>query len=404
MSKTTAQLARLLSASNEQLFDRYINVTLYQKEPKAIRKPDLGLKVFNTDFSFNSSDLGTLAAQKLNVPVVNLGTTDFAIRTPATGLKPFITVSGQFQLSKTANVVTVTIVNMNANIDTMAYNWIEVEAGYMNSGIHIKFLGQITNCYMAKPNPNGELVISAVCSNLKDLYTRGAFEVEFKEEVATTVPLIVTCVDAIKKKYPSLKTSFDGEGALGASAMLTSYLPPEWLAQEFWVGKGTRHFRSPFECLAWLNSLLATYTYGTGYASGPGGAPMPPESQNKQNLPPVKLVFDFSGKLIVSGLISSALAVNIKSLSAIGSAFMTSTSSATVTAPFNPGILPGEIIFVDPRYFRTRVNIDSIREAYKGMGNLWRVISTEFTFSTQTTNTMTLQLVNIDNIITGKDG
>lgn len=368
MSKTLAQFARLLSASNEQLFDRYIDVYLYQKKPSASK------------------------------------TADFAIRTPKTGLKPFITVSGQFQLSSTTNLITVTIVNMSANIDTMAYNYIEVEAGYMNSGVHIRFLGQITNCYMAKPNPNGELVISAVCANLKDLYTRGPFEVAFKEEVVTTVPLIVTCVNAVKTKYPDLKTSFDGEDGMGPAAMLAEYLSPDWLTQKFWVGKSTRHFRSPFECLAWLNSLLATYTYGTGFASGPGGAPQPPESTNKQNLPPVKLVFDFSGKLIINGLFTKALAINTKSLAAIGSAFMTSTSSATVTAPFNPGILPGEVIFVDPKYFRTRVNIDVVREAYKSMGNLWRVMSTEFTFSTQTTNTMTLQLVNIDNIITAKDG
>jgi hypothetical protein len=401
MSKTTAQLAQLLSASNEQLYDRYINVTLYQKYPKATRKPDLGIKVFNTDISFA---FGSTPAV-LNVPAVNFGTTDFAIRTPPTGLKPHITVSGQFQLSSTTNLVTVTIVNMNANIDTMAYNYIEVEAGYMNSGVHVKFLGQITNCYMAKPNPNGELVISAVCSNLKDLYAVGAFEVPFTQEVVTTAPLILTCINAIKLKYPELKTSFDGDDALGPEAMLTKYLSPEWLAQEFWVGEGTRHFRSPFECLTWLNSLLATYTYGTGYASGPGGAPPPPESENKQKLPPIKLVFDHRGKLIVHGLFSvKASAINIKALATIGSAFMTSTSSATVTAPFNPGILPGEIIYVDPKYFRTRVNIDTVREAYKSMGNLWNVLSTEFTFSTQTTNTMTLQLVNIDNIITAKDG
>jgi hypothetical protein len=294
---------------------------------------------------------------------------------------------------------------MNANIDTMAYNYIEVEVGYMNSGIHAKFLGQITNCYMSKPNPNGELVISAVCSNLKDLYAVGAFEVPFTQEVVTTASLIVTCINAIKLKYPELKTSFDGDDSLGPEAMLAKYLSPDWQAQEFWVGKGTRHFRSPFECLTWLNSLLATYTYGTGYASGPGGAPPPPESKNKQNLPPVKLVFDFSGKLIVHGLTTKKVsAINLKSLAAIGSAFMTSTSSATFTAPFNAGILPGMVIFVDPKYFRTRVNIDTVRGAYKSMGNLWRVLSTEFTFSTHTTNNMTLQLVNIDNIITAKDG
>jgi hypothetical protein len=96
--------------------------------------------------------------------------------------------------------------------------------------------------------------------------------------------------------------------------------------------------------------------------------------------------------------------MSVKALYAIGSAFLTSTQSATVTAPFNPGILPGEIVFIDSRYFKTRINLDKVRDAYKSMGNLWYVIQTQFTFSTHTTNTMTLLLNNVRNSINASEG
>lgn len=378
MSKSLAQFAQLLAASNEQLFDRYVNVTLYQRKPKTISASQVK-KIISLNL-FNST-------------VINFGTTDFAIKTPKTGMKPNITVSGQFQLSNTVNVMTITIVNINANIDTMAYNWVEVEMGYMNSGICMSFLGEITNCYMAKPNPNGELVISATCSDIGNLYARGAFSVEFLTESTTTPKLIETCINAMIKAHPDLIDNL-------LMPSLSKELPTAWQTQEFGVGKAIRHFRSPLECIAWMNSLFASCSYNTGFDTGPGGAPM----MNKEQLPPLRLGFNNEGKLVATGFDKEASPAAVKTLSAIGSAFMTSTASATLTAPFNPDILPGDVIAVDPKYFRTRVNIGSTRESYKSMGNLWRVTTIAFTFSTMTTNTMTLQLANVDNVVTAQEG
>lgn len=363
MSKTLAQLARLLSASNEQLFDRYIDVKLYRNKP---------------------------------VPGAPVDASDFAIRTPRTGMKPNITVSGQFLISNTANSVNITIYNISANVDTMAYNWVEVDAGYLNSGVHASFIGQITNCYMAKPNPNGELVITAAYADIKDLYTLGAFEVDFPEEIMTTDKLISTCMQAILVKYPDLSDCI-------VVSELTASMPSDWRTQEFAVGKATRHFRSPMECIAWLNSLFASFTYPTGYDFGPGGA-VSTSILNENNLPPLRLGFSTVGRLWCTCSFSESMPYNIKAISAIGSAVLTSTSTATITAPFNPNIMPGEVIFIDSRYFKTRLNIDAVRDEYKNLGNLWYVIETSFTFSTFTTNTMTLQLVNTTDKIKAQEG
>lgn len=363
MSKTLAQLARLLSATNEQLFDRYIDVKLHRNKP---------------------------------VPGAPVDKSDFAIRTPKAGLKPSITISGQFLISNTANTINITIYNISANVDTMAYNWVEVDAGYKNSGVHASFIGQITNCYMAKPNPNGELVITAAYADIKDLYALGPFEVSFPQDIMTTDEVISTCMAAVLREYPELKECI-------SISELTASMAKEWRTQEFAVGKATRHFRSPMECIAWLNSLFASFTYPTGYDYGPGGA-VSTSVLNKSTLPPLRLGFSTVGKLWCTCSYSESVPFNIKAISAIGSAVLTSTSTATITAPFNPNIMPGEVIFIDSRYFKTRLNIEAVRDEYKNLGNLWYVIQTSFTFSTQTTNTMMLQLVNTTDKITSQEG
>lgn len=367
MSKSLAELAQYLSASNEQLYDRYINFKLTRNEPVEGAEPDY---------------------------------LDFQIRTPANGIKPNITVSASFHTQNTANIITLTVVNMNANIDTMAYNWAEIEVGYMKSGVHTRFVGQITNCYMAKPNPNGELVVSVVCANIVGMYKQGDFEVSFAEqnEFVTTEVLIQVCTRAIQDAYPELATDLNYSN-------MGSNIPMAWRSQTFLVNKATYKFRSPLECITWLNSLFATYTYNTGFARGAGGVISSMDvSDTKAKLPPLRLGFNKEGKLSFTSTFSEPTAGTVKSLSCIGSAFLTGTSSATVTAPFNPDISPGEVIYIDTKYFKTRVNVEAVREAYASMGNLWYVIEMQFTFSTITTNTMTLLLNNIANEVQAGEG
>ena len=180
MSKTIAQLARLLGAANEQLFDRYINFRLTRKEPVGS-----GPMYDERGFALNNS-------------------LDFQVTCPLTGLKPDITLSATLNVQETSHLVTLTVINMSANIDTMIYNWAEIEVGYYNSGIHTRFKGQITNCYMAKPNPNGELVVSVVCSHISDLFAQGDFEVTFLQEKVPTSELVNTCLNQIVLKVQEI--------------------------------------------------------------------------------------------------------------------------------------------------------------------------------------------------------
>lgn len=384
MSKKIASLAKFLTAANEQLYDRYINFTL-TKDPPLIA----GAKGASY-IGMGSSPRGTTI---LTMPKLSKKN-DFKVVTPATGIKPSITLTGEIILENTVNMINLTVQNMNANIDTMAYNYITIEAGYMNSGISMTFSGQITNCYMAKPNPNGELVIGATMAKVSELYSQGNIEVEFPTDSVSTYILVSTCVRAICAKYNKLSSDM-------VISELAQTLPAKWATQTFDVGKSTRHFRSPFACLAWINSLFASYVYGTGYGRGAGGLL---STQTKSDLPPLRLGFDTKGTLKFTSSYNVAKPSCLKSLSCIGSAVLTSTDSATVTAPFNPGIAPGDIVFIDSKYFKTRINIQAVRQDYADMGNLWYVISNKFTFSTQTANMMTLNLVNINNDITAQEG
>lgn len=399
MSKTIAQLAKILSTSNEQLFDRYISFRLMRNPPDVSDAMNAYANLTGSvssllrrTTSLVGNGMSTVGAVRSAFSAEN---DDFVIRCPSSGLKPSITVSASFHIQNTANLITLTVVNMNANIDTMAYNYAEIEVGYINSGVHTRFSGQITNCYMAKPNPNGELVVSVVCADITSMYKRGVFSVAFKKDFVTTAELISTCMKAIYTKYPEFyQYSID-------SVSLSKSLTGGWATQTFLVAKSTYSFRSPLECITWLNSLFASCTENTGFTRGAGGLISSADvATEKLNLPPLKLGFDKDGILRVSSTFSGASPGTVKALSCIGSAFLTGTSTATVTAPFNPNIAPGEVIYIDPKYFKTRVNVtDEMRAKYKNMGNLWYIIEMQFTFSTISANTMTLLLNNINNEI-----
>jgi hypothetical protein len=385
MSKSLKEMARLLEGNNEELFDRYINVRLYRTKPE----PTSDFSVLGGTSLSKAWDVATGA--------VKINDLDFQIVCPRTGQKPNITVSGQWTIANVVNQLTITIYNMDANIDTMAYNYAEVDIGYYNSGIHMSCIGQITNCYMAKPNPNGELVITVAAAPVNDLYAQGDFEVNFTQDTVDTQTLVLTCVNAMCSKYPSLRPYC-------TDVVTTLPLEPGgWRFQTFTVGKGTRHFRSCMECITWLNSLFATFTLGTGFASAGVNLVETSAKNLTSSLPPLRLSFDHGGNLLCRCSYSAATPTTVKALYAIGSATLTS-ENATVTAPFNPGLMPGEVMYVSAKYFRTRVNIDAVRDAYKNMGDLWYIVSTQFTFSTYTANNMTLLLNNIKNRVSAKDG
>lgn len=385
MSKTKAQLAKLLAATNEQLFDRYVNIKLLQKPDKVTKagayQDEQGNKKVDVD--------------------------DFILITPKAGMKPHITVQGTFNAQEVVHNITVTVFNISENVDTMAYNYAEVEVGYLNSGIHATFKGQIISCYMSKPNPNGELVITMSLARLTNLYQEGNIELTYSKKLLKTADFLQeTFTQICDNVSENLAESLNPDE-------LSKAIPVDWKEREFYVGEHTtRHFRSIFAVITWLNSLLATYSYGTTYAWGAGNTPIAKQTTDSEtkevkyeaqnpDLTPIKLGFDSTGKLMLSGSYSDDNPAAMKALSVVGNAFF-SGDAATVTAPFNPDIMPGDVIYIDIKYFKTRVNMEGApRERYQSLGNTWKVISSEFVFDTFTANRMVLTLNNLSNIVKG---
>lgn len=390
MSKTKADLAKFLSAPNEQLFDRYINITLAPSKEE-LDDPDAPKAAFSafsaSDYNRYVSDL--IASRKNRLTII----------TPKTGVKPHVCVAGTLSAGARVHSITATIFNISEQIDTMAYNWAKIEAGYYNSGVHVTFEGRIINCYMAKPNPNGELVITIATADMVSLYEQGDIEVQYENEQVDIIELLETAFKVVKDAFPDLVTLID-------TAELENDIPDEWKEEKFKVCKATRHYRSVMELIAWLNSLFATYSHQTGFASGAGLAPIVNDKGESKdaNLPPIKLGFDTRGFLHLSGSFTDSAAANYKTLNGIGNAFL-SGDAATVQAPFNPGVLPGDVVFIDVKYFKTRVSMEGIsRERYANKGNLWWVISSQFVFDTHKTNTMTLLLNNTENPVSATKG
>lgn len=390
MSKTTEDLAKLLSATNEQLYDRYINIKLMQNLPKLEAAA-------TTETTFTTDAQGRLVTKDK--------VTDIVLKAPKAGMKPHIAVQGAFNAEEVVHTITITIYNISENVDTTAYNYAEVELGYMNSGIHVGFIGQIISCYMAKPNPDGELVITLSLAHLTGLYQEGEIALTYSKKLLTTAEFLQETFSQICANVSdTLAEKLD-------PAQLIAAIPEQWQQRTFFTGNHTtRHFRSIFAIITWVNSLFATYAYGTSYAWGAGGTPIAEETVDEQTkevtytaknpeLPPIRLGFNSTSNLTLYGAYTGINPANTKALSVIGSAYL-SGYAATVTAPFNPDILPGDVVFIDVKYFKTRVNMEGApRELLRSFGNLWKVVSCEFTFDTFTVNRMVLTLNNLSNLV-----
>lgn len=361
MSKSFADIAKLLSPTNNQLFDRYINVRL--------------------------------ATENTDTP----GPNDIIFKTPLTGQKPNITVSGTMNAGDVINNFTVTVYNIDSSIDFNLYGYIEVEAGYLKSGFAAKFRGMVTNCYMAKPNPNGELVISGATADMGLIATQSNIEVKFTQGFVTVDQLAVDFCVAISNATGKVLT------------VDTTNIPSVWKGQRFSVGKHTYHFHSCMEALNWLNNTFLACSRSAKFESdrGAGSKTIGASAAgalDASSLPPLCMYFSSQDptKLIVQGMYTNAEAVPVlKSLANISNAYIIG-EAATVSAPWNPQITVNDYIFVDTKYFKTRVNVTAkqfFSNYLKSLSCFWKVNQVQFTFSTFTTNNATYQIINLKNKI-----
>lgn len=347
MSKKFSAIAKMLAPAPEVLFDRYINVTFRQN-------------------NWSSSE------------------EDFKIKTPITGMKPDVTVSLGASAEDIVYTVTVTIRNINADFDYNMYGYAEVEMGYLSSGYNFTFHGQIINCYMAKPNPNGELILTLASADASMMLAEGNFEVNFENKTKVTVEdFFKTCVK-----------SFD------SSVQTEVSLPPEWKSVNLDINGACYYFNSFMDCTAWMNSVFVGYVRNTAFDKSSKIALS--SALNAVQLPIIAVTIDaFGQKIMLKPIVATDTKPTLVTLTNIGSAYYMGASAATVTCPFNPAVRPGATVYIDTKYFKTRVSttLDTkFKKAMENQSSLWTVNTMNVTFSTYTTNTMTLQLSNISQL------
>lgn len=358
MSKSLSQVLSMFANGAGILYDRFINVTLMHQ---------------------GSTKITSLRSV---VSMVTEGVSgQFRITTPVTGQKPNITVSASMSAQETVHSITITIYNMEANIDFNEYNAVEVELGYM-SGQATKFKGEIINIYMAKPNPNGELVITCANAKLVDATSVSNFKVTFPVTTCNFSTFIRTIELAIKQPINIQE------------------VPVSWLTKQFTVNKATYQFNSVMSLITWLNSLFMSLAMneGKGAVSSAIRSGLKKLTASGGGLPPLFAHVSEDGIVIKGSYKNNSLKPAFKALSNISSAYMSGDSVGVVSAPYNPEIEIGDFVYVNPKYFKTRIaNIVAFNKGT--IYSVWCVDKLNFTFSTYTTNTMTLTMVNVQNDI-----
>jgi hypothetical protein len=87
---------------------------------------------------------------------IRIGTKEFSTYF-ADGVKPLVSVTAEFLPSYRVSGVTVSITNMEFEVDITEFFFMTVEFGYLN-GKSRKIRGPIMNSYIESPNPNGKTV------------------------------------------------------------------------------------------------------------------------------------------------------------------------------------------------------------------------------------------------------
>jgi hypothetical protein len=98
----------------------------------------------------------------------------FRIETPRAGVKPHIAVSAKFIPFMRTSEVTLSIKNVEIDVNINQFTFMRVRMGYFN-GPSVMFRGAIMNSYVENPNPNGNTVFQMLATGiLEDMLSQSA--------------------------------------------------------------------------------------------------------------------------------------------------------------------------------------------------------------------------------------
>lgn len=295
---------------------------------------------------------------------------DLVFTCPKTGPKPAMTLHFKMLPNEYVSQITLTISNMYLNLDLCSYKYLSVTAGYSGRGkkpgLTRTFKGEIINAYNESPNPNGAFVIQCVLGEFSAISDTTASISYTSEEMGTT--LRETAM-AMEQKLQSVSPNLSVD---------ISDLPKEWLQTNIFPDSTFSDFS--VSALDFIDKIRYRIQ----------------RTANATGLEPVNVMLEDN---IVRFFTLSAMpsADKLKAVTAIGTAYIEG-DRGVVTAPWNPSIHVGDMVYIPRVFFRSRIRMDYFNSKQSMQTDNWKVYSINVLFASGSkTNQMTLELINMRN-------
>lgn len=334
-------------------------------------KGELAVGLAPTGDQFFDRVIGFRLSQNIdgNVP-------DLVFNCPEFGEKPIMRLQFKMLPEDYVGQITLTISNMYLNIDMCTYKYLTVTAGYRGrgrkKGLTRTFRGEIINAYNESPNPNGAFVIQCVLGQFSSLSDNNQALVLDSDTVGTTFAANMQCLSKLLKSIaPQMEVDY-------------SDIPKQWYTVSLFPNTTFKDV-----CYSGLE-LLDKFRYKLQTVG------------NILGLPPLNLFLE-DNIVRVYSFSDEPMSDKLKAVTMIGTAYIEG-DRGVVTAPWNPTIHVGDLVYIPRVFFRSRISLRQFNSASSYQTDTWKVYTMTITFGTTgAVNQMNLELINMRNNI-GKGG
>jgi hypothetical protein len=248
------------------------------------------------------------------------------INTPQTGSKPHISINAAFLPNLRTTQVSVSIKNVEFDVDINRFAYLRVRLGYFN-GPSAMFRGVIINSYIESPNPNGNTVFQLLDAGLLgDLLTPRDVYIRFSGKTYWVQALQKACdTIGINLDLTGLSSNYDAVPMNNAVKTLRFTC--------------AQHVKNYFERIG-------------------------KEIFSRFNLPVPQITLQQDALVVTALLDSQQVKKPLPRLNQIKSASFTG-GGIMIKAPYNPLIFPMAHFYIEPIFFRGRLNGQALQDQNK---------------------------------------
>jgi hypothetical protein len=304
------------------LFDKFIHIEFeeYMTQAEA-------MEIYNEEEEQKSKLLQTpkvkIAPTETQwTAFVDKHTNKVKIYTPEYGVKPYITVNATFLPNMRTTQVSVSIKNLEFDVNINTFSYMRIRMGYFN-GPSVMFRGVIINSYIESPNPNGNTVFQMLDAGMfGDLLNPKYIYLSFFGKTSW--------LEALKESCTALGLIIDVRGLTDAYNDVPMINAIK-----------TKRLKSAKELIAYFSETAKAAFYVFGLTA-------PTITLTGENVVVSVIGNIGTGKFPLPAL------DQVKSVSFTGGGIM-------IKAPYNPLISPMRNFYIDPAYFKGRFNAQNIR-------------------------------------------